>query len=295
MPAPTRRMYIGVTAAILLFIPAGVIINYWGPAIRDAWRFRKLGRPLEQKGKVTGYLWGGGNGGTSYELDLSGEVVRQWTTQMHCFQIELLRNGNILLARGKRAVELSHDDTVVWSSSSETPVHCEMDITRLANGNTLVADFLTGNRVVEFGHDGAAVWKHEIQGAHSAQRLTNGNTLIGAYEGSGGIVEVTPAGEIVWEKRDLNDVACARRLANGNTLFVRHTSRKIIEVNPLDEEVWSYECRGTPLSAERLPDASTLVTQQSPGEIFLVTPDGEEKMIAKGLADGKAQPIYSMR
>jgi hypothetical protein len=49
------------------------------------------------------------------------------------------------------------------------------------------------------------------------------------------------------------------------------------------------------MSAERLPDARTLIAQQSPDELILVDPDGTEKVLATGLADGKARAIYAGR
>jgi len=296
MAAPTRGMYIAVTAGILLFIPLGVVINYWGPDIRDAWRFRKIGRPIERKGKVVGYLWAGGNSHPCYHLDPTGKVVRQWPTAYTCYQAQLLGNGNLLIPKtGEGLVEIPADGEPVWTA--ETAAERDIyDLARLANGNTLCAAGYA-RRAVEIDRDGREVWSHAASNAlYSVQRLANGNTLL-AGEGEMDVFELTLAGTVAWswKNEDPGVVIHVRRLANGNTLLTFWSGKKIVELDRAGREVWSHKCRGMPMSAERLLDRSTLVAQQSPNELLLVSPDGTEKVIAKDLADGKAQPIYSGR
>jgi len=289
MAAPTRRMYIGVTVAILLFIPAGVVINYWGPAIRDAWRCRKIGRPLEQKGKVVGYLWAGGTSYVSRELDLAGKVTRESPPAGQCFQMERLANGNTLKAAGQkeRLEEITPDGEVVWKTPPSMRVTCLVDVSRLSNGNTLVVY----EGVAELDSEGKTVWSHACSEPYSAQRLANGNTLIGTRAS---VMEITSEGRIVWEKSGFDYLFHARRLANGNTLLATGTGGKVVELDRAEDEVWSHKTRGFAISAERLPDGNTLIVTQGPNDLILVSPDGKEKTLGAG-SDGKARPIYSGR
>jgi len=292
MAAPTKKLYIGVTVALLLFIPAGVVINYWGPEIADAWRWRHLGKPVERKGRVVGYAVSSGYRGRAiYELDLSGKVVRGWPARYGCFGLEVLANGNLLLGFEGKVEELDHEGKVVWELPAAVGLFRVRDISRLGNGNTLVAD-ANGGRVIEFTPAGAEVWSYKCDKyPRSAQRLRNGKTLIGSGSGDGRVFEVSPAGEIVWEKKGIECPFHVRRLANGKTLIADYNQSKVIEIDRDGEVVWEYKCE-EPIGAERLPDGRTLVS--SARGVFLVSPDGKEEVLYKG-AQGRACAIYEER
>jgi outer membrane protein assembly factor BamB len=79
--------------------------------------------------------------------------------------------------------------------------------TRLANGNTLIAD-MNGGRVVEIDpKDGIVGRTIGIQMPRSAQRLPNGNTLV---THQGGVSEWDPSGKLVWNRVGSNTFCAVR-------------------------------------------------------------------------------------
>ncbi len=300
MPALSKKLQIGVLIAFLLLIPAGVALYHYGPAMAEAWRFRKLGRPLDARGEVVGYIVASGSGVTRCELDPSGKVVRHRTTKSDCFGVDVLANGNLLLGARSQVEEIDSGGKVVWSLPEGTEISRAMDVSRLENGNTLVADS-EGGRVVEFSPDGEKVWIYECEQPYSAQRLKGGETLIGAGLNEGRVFEVSREGEVVWERKGRRCPNSVRRLDNGNTLVAYYFEKKIVEFDREGREVWSHKCSagragGYPVSAERLPDGRTLVsTTGEPGGVALVSPDGGEKILYEGPADGKACAVYEKR
>jgi len=301
MPAPTKKLYVGVLVVFLLFIPTGLLLHHYGPALVEAWKWRRLGKPLERKGRVVGYVVSssGYRGTPIRELDLAGKVVREWPARHACYGIEILANGNLLLGSSGKVEELDREGKVVWELPASAGLSYAMDVSRLGNGNTLVADS-SGGRVVEFMPEGAEVWSYKCKSPFSAQRLRNGNTLIGHRTRNGRVFEISPAGEVVWEKKGLQFSIHVRRLANGNTLVADSRQGKVIEVDPAGEVVWEYKCSGI-VGAERLPDGRTLISSSNPllrssivqplVRILLVSPDGKEKVLYKG-SGGRACAIY---
>ncbi len=286
MAAPTKKLYIGVLVVFLLFIPTGLLLYRWGPAMVEAWRWRHLGKPLERKGRVVGYVVSGGYRGAIREFDLSGKGVREWTTRDECFGLEVLASGNLLLGSNKKVEEINREGKVGWELPASAGISWATDVSRLGNGNTLVTDY-TGDRVIEFYPEGAKVWSYKCDWPCSAQRLPNGNTLIGI--GRGGF-EGSPAGEVVWAKVGLQWPRHVRRLTKGNTLIADHDQNKVIEIDRDGEVVWEYKC-GNPVGAERLPDGRTLVSVLGRNEIILVSPDGKGEVLYKG-SNGRACAIY---
>ncbi len=308
MAAPSRRLYIIVLVIFLLFIPTGLVINHYGPAMAEAWRWRHLGKPMGHKGKVVGYIIAGGHQEKCCELDLSGEVVREWATEHNCFVVDVLADGNLLLGTGRKVTEIERGGKVVWELPASAGLSQPVDVSRLENGNTLVVDLARG-RVVEFSPKGKEVWSYKCKNPYSAQRLGNGNPLIGSLGSSraGRGFEVTPAGEVGWEKTGRRGPHYARRLANGNTLVAYYYERKVVEVDRDGREVWSHECNGNRpgldrlKSAERVPDGRTLVVIDESsrfgtrGEILLISPDGKEEVLYEGPAAGRACAVYEGR
>ncbi len=296
MPAPSKKLYIGVLVVFLLFIPTGLLLHHYGPAMVDAWRWRHLGQPLERKGRVVGYVISNGSSGAPIrELDLSGKVVREWSARSICYGLEVLANGNLLLGSSDGKVEeVDREGKVVWEIPASVGLSWVRDVSRLGNGNTLVANASDGRggRVTKFTPEGAEVWSYKCKSPFSAQRLRNGKTLIGSGYNDGRVFEVSPAGEIVWEKKDLRFPIHVRRLANGNTLVADYNQNRVIEIDGGGEVVWEYTCR-RPVGAERLPDGRTLVSSYRRG-VILVSPDGKEKVLYKGTY-GRATAIYEGR
>jgi len=259
------------------------------------------GKPerLPAKGKtVVGYILTGGSGTTSYELDLSGRVVRQWTTPNDCFGLDVLDDGHVLLGSARSVTEVDGAGMVVWQIPATVSFSRVVDASRLENGNTLVADCNAG-RVIEFSPAGREVWSYKCDRPYSAQRLENGNTLIGS--GSGSVIEVKPSGRVFWQKTGGRCAVHVRRLANDNTLITDFSGNRVEEVDLDKRTIWSYSCSGNPVGAERLPDGRTLIStrsaQYASGSrvLLLVSPDGKVVTLGRPLTDGRAYPIYGRR
>jgi len=311
MAAPSKKLYIGVlvvavvAAAAVVFALRGKSEPTPAPAGTPAPEIARgkavdglhLGKPLERKGRVIGYVVSSVRSGPIRELDLSGKVVREWTARSDSCGIEVLANGNLLLGSGRKGGstgkvwEIDRDGKTVWEISASVALSHATDVSRLGNGSTLVTDQI-GGRVVEFTPEGKEAWSYKCVSPYSAQRLADGNTLIGNGRGasSGCVIEGSPAGEVVWEKKGFKSPIHVRRVANGKTLVADNYQDKVIEVDRNGEVVWEYKCEG-PIGAERLPDGKTLVSSYERKEIILVSPDGKEEVLYKG-ADGRACAIY---
>ncbi len=298
MAAPSKKLYIGVLVAFLLFIPAGLLLYHFGPAMGEAWRWRKLGRPMETRGRFAGCVVSSGDSEESLLLDTSGKVLRRWKTRGNYYSgVAALDNGNILFGAGGQVWEIDRDGKEVWRLPGTVKLGSVRDVQRLANGNTLVTD-VNGPRAVEFSPAGKEVWSYKYDGyLQSAQRLRNGNTLIGSW--NMGAIEVESDGKVVWQHGSPDGLCRARRLANGNTLLVALLAGRVVEIDPAGNVVWEHKCEG-PLSAERLPDRRTLISSrlhrrsslpQPPVRILLVSPDGKEELLYEG-PGGRASAVY---
>ncbi len=297
MAAPSKKLYIGVLVAFLLFIPTGLLLYHFGPAMVEAWRWRHLGGPLEARSKFAGCVVTGDWGAESLLLDASGKVLRRWPTPEGCSVTVALDNENILFGGNGDVWEVDRDGREVWRLPESVSLGWVTAVRRLANGNTLVAMRLTQTSfVLEFTPAGKEVWRRKCDSyPQSVQRLRNGNTLIGFWDF--GAVEVVPDGKEIW-KYEAVDCASARRLSNGNTLIA--ASPAVVEVDRAGQVVWEHKCQWM-VSAERLPDGRTLISSSSrqrirslplpPVRVLLVSPDGKEEVLYKGPGD-RASAVY---
>jgi hypothetical protein len=300
MAAPSRGLYIFVSICCFLVIPLGLLAPKVGPKLMDAWRWRKLGRPLGAHGRLVGYVVSSGYGEDSVLLDLSGKELRRWPTGNDCYGLDCLSNGNVLFGGQGRVCEFDRDGKEVWRLPDAARLDRVTDVQRLANGNTLVVSSGGNFLVREFTPAGAEVWRYQPDGfasVYSARRLADGKTLVPvdlSGQPPGRLLEVAPDGKVV-RQVDLPSLSfCARRLANGNTLLADTTSNQVLEFDPAGREVWSWRNHSS-ASAERLPDGRTLVGQVNPSRVLLVSPDGKEEILYTGPAAGRACPVYAGR
>lgn len=130
-----------------------------------------------------------------------------------------------------------------------------MDVSRLANGNTLFTLKQLG--IYEVDKAGKLVWKHEDDGvSHDADRLPNCNSLYvrgWVRKGEDHVHEVTPDRKLVWrwnglarydrkpfagvEREGWTHANSVTRLANGNTLISLRNFNVFAEVNAAGEVV----------------------------------------------------------
>jgi outer membrane protein assembly factor BamB len=156
-------------------------------------------------------------------------------------EVQMLDNGNILFHDNWSTVkEMKLDGTVVWSYKSKD-VHA---FTRLANGNTMIAESGTG-RIIVVDKAGKLVSETPLgkdgRGrTRQAEVLENGNYLVCA-ERPGTVTEYDPKGKIVWEYEIKTRVYGAIRLKNGNTLIGSGSGHSVVEVSPDKKVVWQIK------------------------------------------------------
>ena len=128
----------------------------------------------------------------------------------------LLKNGNFLVAHygGKKVIEYAPDGKVVWTFDTPGGPH---SVTRLANGNTLIACGDNGTPcLIEVTPEGKTVWEvsnkdlpgQPLKFLTGFQKLPNGNVLISNWLGHGNfgkaphLLEITPEKKVVWTFAD---------------------------------------------------------------------------------------------
>ena len=130
--------------------------------------------------------------------------------------VRVLKNGNYLVAHygGKYVSEYTPDGKAVWTFKTPGGPH---SVTRLANGNTLIACGDNGTPcLIEVTPEGKTVWEVSNQDLPGQplkfltgfQKLPNGNVLISNWVGHGKfgtaphLLEITPAKKVVWTYAD---------------------------------------------------------------------------------------------
>jgi hypothetical protein len=200
-------------------------------------------------------------------LDSDGKAEWEYKSGFDGHDLQLLPNGNVLLATGPaRIAEVNRDKKIVWQYESKPKkgykgrieVHA---FQRLDDGRTMIAE--SGNRrIIEVDADGKIV--HEVpltvekpdphRDTRMARKLENGNYLV-CHEADGKVREYDPAGKVVWSwTLDLGgrpaspghgpeghgtEVYGAIRLANGNTMIAGGNNNRVLEVTPKGKIVWS--------------------------------------------------------
>jgi outer membrane protein assembly factor BamB len=156
-------------------------------------------------------------------------------------EVQMLENGHILFHDDWDTVkEIKLDGTVVWSYESAN-VHA---FTRLADGNTMIAESGTG-RIIVVDPDGALVSETPLGkdgrgSTRQAEVLDNGNYLVCA-ERPGTVTEYNRQGEIVWEYAINTRVYGAIRRKNGNTVICSGSGNSVLEVTPEKKVVWEMK------------------------------------------------------
>lgn len=136
----------------------------------------------------------------------------------HAFirNVRVLKNGHYLVAHysSRYVTEYAADGSVVWTFKAPGGPH---SVTRLANGNTLIACSDNGTPcMVEVTPEGKTVWdlsNKDLPGAPikfltGFHKLPNGNILISNWVGHGKfgtaphLMEITPDKKVVWRFND---------------------------------------------------------------------------------------------
>ena len=120
------------------------------------------------------------------------QSVWEHAMQMRVCDVQLLSNGNILVAGQNLVQEITRDHEVVWQWQGQDDIY---SVQRLDKGNTLMAG-IRGGRVFEVTHDQRVVWEYPVTRPSDAYRLPNGNTLITT---DSNFMEISYDKQIMWK------------------------------------------------------------------------------------------------
>jgi outer membrane protein assembly factor BamB len=170
-------------------------------------------------------------------------------TNRNGHDVQVLKNGHLLIVNGPVVQEVAPDKKVVWEVGQPLVMNAE-SAQRLPNGNTVIGD--NGlHRVIEINPKREIVWEYRIENNNHRPEPT---------------------------------MRQMRRLPNGNTLICASTEDKVLEVSKAGKVVWSYDIP-FPYLATRLPNGHTLISSgggygSDPG-YFLVETDAKGKTLWK--------------
>jgi len=240
---------------------------------RKWWKEDKASFSFERtasEAKQFGLLICDGTGKTLTAVTPAGKVV--WTRKLgeRIYGVASVASGNVLVGYryGERTVEeFDRDFKPVWNADGVRDGRGAHDVSRLANGNTLIG-YMHRGHVSEVSRAGKIVWqKKGLKMPTSARRLANGNTLISEYK-QNRVIEVNRAGNIIWQKTALNGPCDAQKLANGNVL-IGTGGKRVVEVNRAGKIVWERRCSGGAFGVCRLPDGATGIFIHGEGAIIV--------------------------
>jgi len=207
------------------------------------------------------------------ELTADGKVAWEHKPPSIAVIFEVLPTGNILYAFGGKPTgvrEVTRKGEEVWKYESKCMQ--VLGCTRLANGNTLVAEqgpcqaveVNSKGEVVQVTPLTTTVKEYHLQ-VRNIHKLANGN-ILAAHEGEGAVREVDVKGKVVWEYTGVENAGDAQRLANGNTLISCGTQKRVIEVTPDKKIAWEFTAKDAPelnitwvSSIQQLPNGNLLV------------------------------------
>lgn len=196
---------------------------------------------------------------------------------------------------GGRVVEVDRKMQIIWQftgmvSGDKQRIVAPHTVTRLPNGNTLLAD--TGNhRVIEV-RDQAIVWQFGKRGTpasdarhlnqpRSAER-TPQHTVVIADFGNSRVLEVTNTQDVVACLNGFKGPAYAAKLATGTYLVVDWGAHQVLECDERGKPLWTYGQPGFPGKGEnqlfhpefawRLANGNTLIADTQNHRVIEVTP-----------------------
>lgn len=216
--------------------------------------------------------------------------------------VQVLKNGNILVNYPPGVREYSPDGKIVWEVGKEVAGNAEA-AQRLDNGHTVIADNAK-HRVIEIDEKKQIVWTYDVANTNNrpqptmrqVRRLENGNTLICAST-LDKVIEVTPDGKVAWEYA-VPFPYLATRLPNGNTLvssgdgYGSPRGYFVVEVDKDGKTVWKYGGADAPADEKlnwpsgfvRLPNGNTLVSEAQGNDLREISPDKKTVRVIKSPA-----------
>ncbi len=229
------------------------------------------------------------NNGKVIKIKFDGTPLWE-ATNNNGHDVQLLKNGNLLIVCGSVVQEVAPDKSVVWEVGKPTVEGAE-SAQRLPNGHTVIAD--NGRHcVIEIDKDKNIVWQYDVANDNhrpnptmrQVRRLPNGNTLICAST-EDKVIEVNKNKEIVWQYA-LPFPYLATRLKNGNTLMSSGAGYGsvagyfLVEVNKKSEIVWKYGGDDNPAD-QHLNWPSGFVRMANGDTLISIALDGVIRQVSK--------------
>ncbi len=211
--------------------------------------------------------------GKLYIISEEGKAIWEYPA-MHCNDVWILLNGNILFNTGKGVKEVTRDKLVVFQYESKSDIYaCQ----RLPNGNTFIGESNSG-KLLEVAPNGKIVKSvsllpDSVDGGYAymrnARKLANGNYLVAHY-GLDVVREYNTDGKMVMEFPVKGGPHSVIRLPDGNTLVAcsdHNGEPKVLEFDPAGKIVWQVLKNDLPgielkfmTGLQRLPNGNTVMT-----------------------------------
>lgn len=211
--------------------------------------------------------------GKVFIISKEGNAVWEYPA-MHCNDVWMLPNGNILFNDGKGVKEVTRDKQIVFEYNSVSDIYaCQ----RLTNGNTFIGESNSG-KLLEVAPNGTIIkcvklLPDSVDGGYAfmrnARKLSNGNYLVAHY-GLDLIREYNTDGKMVLEFAIKGGPHSVVRLHDGNTLVAcsdHNGEPKVVEFDPSGKIVWQVLKNDLPrielkfmTGLQRLPNGNTVMT-----------------------------------
>jgi hypothetical protein len=211
--------------------------------------------------------------GKVFIISEEGKAIWEYPA-MHCNDVWMLSNGNILFNTGNGVKEVTRDKHIVFQYESKSDIYaCQ----RLANGNTFIGESNSG-KLLEVAPDGRIVKSISllpdgVDGGYAfmrnARKLANGHYLVAHY-GIDVVREYDEQGKLVMEIPVKGGPHSVVRLPNGNTLVAcsDHNGKpRVVEFDTEGKIVWQIQINDLPgielkfmTGLQRLPNGNTVMT-----------------------------------
>lgn len=211
--------------------------------------------------------------GKVFIISEEGKPVWEYPA-MHCNDVWMLPNGNILFNTGKGVKEVTRAKEVVFQYESQSDIYaCQ----RLSNGNTFIGESNSG-KLLEVSPTGKIVKQVNLLPdtadagyafMRNARRLSNGHFLVAHY-GLDKVCEYNKKGKLVMEIPITGGPHSVIRLPGGNTLVAcsdHNGEPKVVEFDKKGRIVWQVLKNDLPgielkfmTGLQRLPNGNTVMT-----------------------------------
>jgi len=211
--------------------------------------------------------------GKIFIVSEEGKAIWEYPA-MHCNDVWMLPNGNILFNTGNGVKEVTRDKQVVFQYDSKSDIYaCQ----RLPNGNTFIGESNFG-KLIEVAPDGKVIKEiHLIPDSvdagyafmRNARKLANGHFLVAHY-GLDVVREYDQQGLVIMEIPVKGGPHSVVRLPEGNTLVAcsdHNGDPKVVEFDPKGKIIWQVLKNELPgiefkfmTGLQRLPNGNTVMT-----------------------------------